>query len=139
MKVALTPLARKLRSSQTDAEHKLWSRLRNRQIDGWRFKRQVPRGPYIVDFLCFDAGLVIEVDGSQHLDQRAEHDRRRTTFLEGEGLKVLRFWNSDVLTNIEGVVETIYLALGQHPAPSPGGSRVSRRPLPEGRGEESSD
>jgi very-short-patch-repair endonuclease len=120
MRVHLTKTARGLRRHQTDAEAKLWSRLRNRQVDGWRFKRQVPRGPYIVDFYCADAGLVVEVDGAQHLEERAEHDRRRTAFLESQGLTVLRFWNREVLVDIDATVEGIYRALGLGPAPSPG-------------------
>ena len=120
MRVPLTEAARDLRREQTDAEAKLWSRLRNRQIDGWRFKRQVPRGPYIVDFYCADAGLVVEVDGAQHLEARAEHDRRRSAYLESQGLTVLRFWNREVLVNIDITVEAIHRALGMRPAPSPG-------------------
>jgi very-short-patch-repair endonuclease len=144
MRKALTGFARKLRREQTDAEMKLWSCIRNRQIDGWKFNRQVPSGHYVLDFFCFEASLVIEVDGSQHVEERAEHDRIRTAYLEQQGLTVLRFWNSDVLENMDGVLEHIYLALGQRPAPSPGalkrqtsigkGNRA-RRPLPKGRGE----
>jgi very-short-patch-repair endonuclease len=99
---------------------KLWSRIRNRQIDGWKFNRQVSSGPYVLDFFCFEASLVIEVDGGQHADERAEHDRVRTAYLEKQGLSVLRFWDGDVLNNVDGVLERIYLALGQRQAPSPG-------------------
>ena len=132
MKERLTGLARVLRRQQTRAEHTLWRRLRGRQVDGWKFKRQAPHGRYILDFYCADAGLVIEVDGTQHLDNRAEYDAERTAHLEREGLKVLRFWNSEVHENIDGVMEAIYLALGRCQAPSPG---VLRRPLPQGRGD----
>ena len=143
MRRKLTGLARGVRRRETDAEKKLWSRIRDRQIDGWKFKRQVPCGPYILDLFCFEAALVIEIDGGQHADMRAEHDQMRTAYLEAVGLKVLRFWNSDVLDNIDGVLEAIYLALGQQQAPSPGALRrpkststpsEARRPLPEGRG-----
>ena len=144
MRRDLKGLARKLRREQTDAEKKLWSRIRNRQIDGWKFNRQVPAGPYVLDFFCFEASLVIEVDGGQHADERAEHDRVRTQHLEQRQLRVLRFWDGDVLNNIDGVLEHIYLALGQRPAPSPGALKrqrpiddgsQARRLLPEGRGE----
>ena len=144
MRKDLTHLARGLRRRQTDAEKKLWLRIRNRQIDGWKFNRQVPSGPYVLDFFCFEASLVIEVDGGQHAEERAEHDRIRTEYLEHQGHAVLRFWNGDVLNNIDGVLERIYEALGARQAPSPGalkrqtsigkGNRA-RRPLPRGRGE----
>jgi very-short-patch-repair endonuclease len=143
MRKELTGLARGLRRRETDAEKKLWSRIRDRKIDGWKFRRQVPYDRYVLDFFCFEASLVIEVDGGQHAEERAVYDRARTAFLEQEGLKVLRFWNGDVLTNLDGVIETIYLALGQRTAPSPGALKrqrsiregnKARRPLPEGRG-----
>jgi very-short-patch-repair endonuclease len=145
MKERLTGLARTLRRQETDAEQTLWRELRGRQMDGWKFKRQVPHGHYILDFFCTDAALVIEVDGAQHLEDRAAYDTERTAYLEQEGFQVLRFWNSDVLDNINGVLEAIYLALGQSPAPSPGALRrqkpmttpsATRRPLPEGRGKD---
>jgi very-short-patch-repair endonuclease len=115
-------------------------------VDGWKFKRQVPHGSYILDFYCADAGLAIKVDGMQHLDDRAQYDSGRTAYLEREGVRVLRFWNSGVSENLSGVLEAIYLALGQQQAPSPGAlrrqksvatRRQARRPLPEGRGEDS--
>ncbi len=95
-------------------------------MDGWKFKRQVPFGRYVLDFFCFDANLVLEVDGSQHLEETAAYDRVRTTELERQGLKVLRFWNADVLNNIEGVLEAVYLALNHRIAPSPGAERKLR-------------
>ena len=127
MRQRLTIFARSLRRQETNAEQLLWRELRNRELDGWKFKRQVPHGRYVLDFFCFDAGLVIEVDGAQHVEQRAAHDAERTAYLEGHGLRVLRLGNTDVLDNIDGAIETIYLALGQRPAPSPG---AARRPLP---------
>jgi len=102
--------ARKLRRNPTDAEARLWARLRRKQIDGHRFRRQVPLGPYVADFVCLDARLIIEVDGGQH-DERAELDAWRTAWLEANRFRVLRFWNNDVLQNIDGVVETIRAAL----------------------------
>ena len=109
-KVELTDRARTLRATQTEVEGLLWGRLRNRRLCGWKWKRQVPRGPYIVDFFCADAALVVELDGSQHIDQ-ADYDDRRTTYLESLGLTVLRFWNSDVIDNLDGVCETILAAV----------------------------
>ncbi|RTL62146.1 MAG: DUF559 domain-containing protein [Hyphomicrobiales bacterium] len=122
----LTGVAKTLRRAETDGERQLWRALRNRQMDGWKFRRQVAHGPYVLDFLCFEAGLVVELDGGHHLEPlQAERDARRTTELERAGLRVIRFMNSDVLSNMPGVVEAIYLALGQRPAPSPGAKRRS--------------
>jgi very-short-patch-repair endonuclease len=126
-----------MRHDPTDAEAKLWSRLRNRQIDGWKFRRQVPFGGYVLDFYCAEAKLAIEVDGGQHAEERKPHDEARTEFIRNEGVQVLRFWNNDVLTNCEGVLEHIYLALGQRPAPSPGARCAGLSP--EGRGEVQKD
>ena len=136
MRQRLTSFARALRRQETNAEQQLWKELRNRQVDGWKFKRQVPHGRYILDFFCVDAALVIEVDGFQHVEERVAHDVERTAYLEGEGVRVLRLTNSDVLDNMDGALETIYLALGKRPAPSPG---AARRPLPKGRGEAGAD
>ena len=103
--------ARELRKSDTRAETLLWSRLRNRKLGGWKWKRQVPRGVYIVDFLCSEAGLVIEIDGGQHSEQIA-YDERRTAWLEAQGLRVLRFWNHQVLENVTGVCDDILAGCG---------------------------
>lgn len=102
----------------TDAETALWWRLRHRQLNGHRFRRQVPIGPYIADFACLAARLVVEVDGGQHIDD-ADRDERRTAWLEERGYRVLRFWNTDVLTNIEAVLETMLRALPAAPPPRP--------------------
>lgn len=102
--------ARALRREQTDAEAKLWWRLRAGKLPGYWFKRQVPLGPYIVDFACLKAGLLVEVDGGQHADQ-VERDDRRTTWLESQGFRLLRFWNHQVLLETDDVVETIWIAL----------------------------
>jgi very-short-patch-repair endonuclease len=123
-----TEFARELRHHQTDAERKLWGRMRNRQIDGWKFRRQVPYGPYVLDFFCFEADLVIEVDGGQHAEERAAQDRERTQYLEDQGLHVIRFWNCDVLQEIDSVIEAIYAALGQKPAPTTGAQKRQRTP-----------
>ena len=90
---------------------RLWSRLRRRQVDGHRFRRQVPIGPFVADFTCLEARLIVEVDGGQH-NMRALDDARRTAWLESQGFRVLRFWNNDVLTNLPGVPETIRMAVG---------------------------
>jgi very-short-patch-repair endonuclease len=102
-------LARRLRANQTDAETALWKRLRNRQIDGHKFARQVPIGNYICDFACREKQLVIEVDGGQHAESAADAIRDR--YLADERYRVLRFWNNDVLGNIEGVLTTIQAGL----------------------------
>ena len=117
--------ARSLRESQTDAEQRLWYHLRNRRLQGWKFRRQHEIDRYVVDFVCPDAVLVVELDGSQHLKQMG-YDARRTACLEAHGYRVLRFWDNDVLTNIEGVLEVILEALASpapHPSPLPGGER----------------
>jgi very-short-patch-repair endonuclease len=98
--------ARTLRKRSTDAEKLLWSRLRGRQFEGIKFKRQVPIGNYIVDFVALDLKLVIEVDGGQH-NLRATQDAERTRILHEWGYHVVRFWNNDVLGNIDGVLEAI--------------------------------
>ena len=102
--------ARALRKSQTDAEAILWSKLRNRQMAGRKFRRQVPLLGYVADFASLDAKLIIELDGGQHAEQ-VEADERRTRALETAGFLVLRFWNSDVFTNLEAVLETIRATL----------------------------
>ena len=98
--------ARALRRNQTDAEAKLWSRLRNKRLGGYHFYRQQPIGPYIVDFCSRSRKLIIEVDGSQHLDQKVQDDIR-TAYLESLGFRVLRFWNDDVLKDIDTVLQVI--------------------------------
>ena len=103
-------IARTLRNNPTDAERRLWSRLRKRQLEGWRFRRQAPLGPYVVDFARLAARLVIEVDGGQH-SWRSEQDATRQSWLEANGFQVLRFWNNEVLASTDGVLETIRQAL----------------------------
>jgi very-short-patch-repair endonuclease len=101
----LTALARELRRRQTEAERTLWSRLRNRQLEGVKFRRQQPVGPFIVDFACLERKIVVEIDDGQHADEdMLESDQARTRWLEGAGYRTLRFWNSDVLRNVEGVL-----------------------------------
>ncbi len=97
---------RRLRRSATDAERVLWQLLRNRQLAGAKFRRQHQDGPFVLDFYCLEHGLAIELDGSQHAE-RSEDDLRRTEFLEGSGVRVLRFTNLDVLQQPEGVLARI--------------------------------
>jgi very-short-patch-repair endonuclease len=97
--------ARQLRKNMTDAERALWRLLRQRQISGLRFRRQVPIDHYIVDFACLEARLVIEVDGGQHFESEA--DKRRDAYLHSQGFRVLRLWNNDVLLNPDGVHRVI--------------------------------
>jgi very-short-patch-repair endonuclease len=101
--------AKKLRREMTDAERKL--RLNVRQLGGIKFRKQVPIAPHIADFACLEHRLIIELDGGQHDENRAK-DEVRTRYLEAKGYRVLRFWNTDVMRNIDGVVETIARAIG---------------------------
>ena len=107
-----TPRARGLRTNPTDAERALWNILRMRQVPGHRFRRQAPIGPYIVDFVCFENKLVIEVDGGQHAEQ-ADYDAARTAWLESQGFRVMRFWNNQVLEEMDAVREAVWLEVGR--------------------------
>jgi very-short-patch-repair endonuclease len=102
--------ARNLRQNQTDAEGLLWTRLRRRQLAGFKFRRQHMIGSYICDFVWPEAWIVVELDGSQHLET-ATYDSRRDDFLRSKGFRVLRFWNSNVLSETDDVIETIFEAL----------------------------
>ena len=107
--------ARRLRRDMTEAERKLWSVLRNSQIEGAKFRRQQPIGPFIADFVCQEQQLIVEADGGQHAESM--NDARRTAFLEGKGYRVMRFWNNDILTNLDGVARLIAAAVATpHPA-----------------------
>lgn len=105
--------ARHLRRTMTDAECKLWQQLRASQLAGYRFRRQHPIGPYVVDFACLKQCLVVEVDGGQHCDSGT--DDSRDHYLRSQGFKVLRFWNNEVLQNLEGVCAMILQHLSAHP------------------------
>jgi very-short-patch-repair endonuclease len=98
--------ARALRGNQTDVERLVWFRLRNRKFSGFKFRRQVPIGPYIADFVCYDRRLIVELDGEQHAAQR-DYDARRTDWLEGQGFRVMRFWNFEVHEEWDVVEEAI--------------------------------
>ncbi|TPM26112.1 endonuclease domain-containing protein [Mesorhizobium sp. B2-3-4] len=97
--------ARSLRRGMTEAEGRLWQELRDRRLDGIKFRRQVPFGRFIADFVCIEAGLIIEVDGSQHAD--SDSDRSRDAELKVRGFRVLRLWNDDVLRDMNAVCDTI--------------------------------
>jgi very-short-patch-repair endonuclease len=134
--------ARSLRRNQTDVEGKLWSRLRSRQLRSFKFRRQHPIGPFITDFCCFGRRLVVELDGGQHASQTA-NDQKRTAFLVARGYRVLRFWDNEVMENIDGVLQQIVEALGEprvnlepSPVPSPrgrGSKRVPKNPTIQNR------
>jgi very-short-patch-repair endonuclease len=100
--------ARTMRKSMTGAERKLWSALRGRSLSGFRFNRQVEIGPYIVDFLCREKAVIVEVDGVTHSDaNEVPYDKRRTEYLETKGFTLFRVWNTDVYNNLEGVLEAV--------------------------------
>jgi very-short-patch-repair endonuclease len=116
----ISPYAAPLRRSSTDAEQALWNELRARRPGGHKFRRQWTIGPYIADFCCVESLLIVEADGSQHSEKA---DRARTVYLRGQGFRILRFWNNDILTNMEGVLTVILGALkteeDPHPNPLP--------------------
>ena len=121
--------ARQLRRDQTDAEQRLWARLRDRQLYGAKFRRHHPIGPFVADFCCAQRKLVVELDGGQHAEEAAS-DEKRSRFLEVQGYRVLRFWNHDVLKNTDAVLERIAEALSDpHPCPLPGRARVKKEDL----------
>jgi very-short-patch-repair endonuclease len=115
--VTKTRLARQLRKNSTLAERKLWRYLRSRSLGGFKFVRQEPIGPYVVDFVCREKRLVVEVDGGQHAERR--RDAVRDRWLLERRFRVLRFWNNEVLGNIEGVWETIFAAASAAAPPHP--------------------
>ena len=107
-----TSLAHELRQRQTKAEKTLWARFRNRQLEGVKFRRQLPIGHYVVDFASFENRIIVEIDGGQHNERGTrEKDKERTAWLKGRGYHILRFWNNEVLKNGEGVLEVIREAL----------------------------
>lgn len=116
--------ARTLRKESSEAEQMLWKYLRSRRMKGFKFRRQVMIEPYIVDFACFEARLIIEADGGQHAEQ-VEYDALRTTRLESMGYRVMRFWNNQILSELPAVLDQIEEALFETPHPNP---------LPEGEG-----
>jgi len=121
-----TASARKLRSRMTDAERKLWFSLRDRRFADFKFRRQVSLGPYIADFLCFTSRLVVEVDGGQHAD--STQDAARDRWFAENDVRVLRFWNNDVLGNLEGVLTRLTDNLKDTPHPTPRSRSASPSP-----------
>lgn len=124
-----TQRSRSLRHTQTLAEFLLWRRIRNRQLDGWKFVRQEPIGPYYADFVCRERRLIVEVDGSQHFE--SSHDKRRDVYLGAQGYRVVRVWNSDVLGNLEGVFRLLQEELASAPHPGPLPASGEREPVVE--------
>lgn len=118
MKGNIKARSRKLRRESTDAERLLWRHLRNRHLSGYKFRRQAVIEDYIIDFLCPETGLIVEVDGGQHIDQK-NYDEERTNKLESMGFTVQRFWNNEVLNQTRDVLEQIYQHLSIYPSPRP--------------------
>ena len=121
---ATTARARKLRGNITDAENRLWGALRRDQLNGLHFRRQHPVGPFTLDFYCPSLRLAVEVDGGQHAEQQKQADDRRTCWLAEKGVVVVRYWNNDVLLNLEGVLSDLLthaerLAQAATPSPTP--------------------
>jgi very-short-patch-repair endonuclease len=126
--------ARALRRNSTDTERRLWSALRDRRLSGCKFRRQVPIGSFIADFACTKYLLIVEADGSQHGDN--PNDARRTAWLEAHGWCVLRFWDNEVLTNTEGVIEVVLAVLRERETLTLPRLRRGPLPLPQcGRGD----
>ena len=126
----LLDFARTMRAAPTDAEHRLWQHLRAGRLGEFKFRRQQPLGKYIVDFVCLEARLIVELDGGQHSESVS--DIARDAWLRSQGFVVLRFWNNDVFENLAGVVEQILVKLQATPSPQPlSGPRPRRR---RGRG-----
>ena len=120
---------RELRQNSTDAERRLWNALRDRQLQGYKFRRQRAIGPFIGDFVCVAHRLIIEIDGSQHVDNA--YDAGRTKWLEDHDWCMLRFWNNDVLMNIEGVAEAILKTLQAEQALTRPQADACGHPLPQ--------
>src|SRR6185437_1302749 len=123
-----TGLARRLRRDSTTAEARLWNRLRARGIDSHKFIRQHPIGQFVVDFICRERRLVVEIDGGQHADN--PRDVIRDQWLRKHNYRILRFWNNDVMSNMDGVLETIAEALRTDKPPQPVSASGGNRPLP---------
>jgi adenine-specific DNA-methyltransferase len=130
---SLPATARALRANSTDAERRLWYYLRHRRLSGYRFRRQVPIGRFVVDFVCIRARLIVELDGGQHAESLIE-DLERTRYLARGGFRVIRFWNDEVLQRTEAVLESVLEALIQacpHPDPLPQAGEGERLDLAE--------
>jgi len=116
--------AREMRHTPASSEHTLWQHLRDRRLGGWKFRRQHPEPPYVADFFCFDSGLIVELDGRSH-EGRQEYDERRTEWIERDGLRVIRFLNEDVYSDIDAVLRTILRECER---------RIAEGYLPRGKG-----
>jgi very-short-patch-repair endonuclease len=125
--------ARKLRKNMTDEERRLWQELRRSQLRDFKFRRQAPIGPFIADFVCFERKLIVELDGSQHAE-RLKEDALRTAWLTGQGFRLIRFWNNQIVEDLDVVLEMILRAVEDtpHPNPPPQGGRGPDRPPPQG-------
>ena len=127
----LRDVARKLRREQTEWERLLWAKLRDRRVDGLKFRRQRPIGPYVADFVCEEAMLIVELDGLQHGEEAdAVRDAARTSYLNSCGYDVIRVWNEDVTTNIDGVLSGIYAAAKARVERSPSSALRAPSPVP---------
>ena len=134
---ALLVAARNLRLHMTDAEHLLWKCLRGNQLGGFKFRKQHPCERYVLDFYCPLAKLALELDGGQHnTDAGRTKDAARMAFLEQQGIRVMRFWNHDVLNQTEGVLNSIWRALHEFPPPQPSPAGGGSRMLSAGKGEQ---
>jgi very-short-patch-repair endonuclease len=123
----LIPLAKSLRKRTTDAEQLLWRHLRAKHFGGLKFRRQQPIGTYIVDFVCFEKKIIVELDGGQHAQpEEMQNDSMRDQWFEAQRYKVLRFWDNEVLTNTQGVVEMISKCCLSHPPLNPLPSREGK-------------
>ena len=125
--------ARAMRRAPTDAETRLWRLLRDRRSSGLKFRRQVPVGPYIVDFLCVEARLIVEADGSRHAQN--PHDEARDAYLAEQGWRVLRFWNFDIVRSRGSVLDTILAHANSRSAANPHPAGFAGHLLPEGEGD----
>ena len=117
--------AKHLRTNMTDSENALWRRLRAHRLGGKKFRRQQPVGPYVVDFVHFGARLIVEADGGQH--NGAPHDEIRDEWLRAQGFRVMRFWNNEIMGNLDGVLEVVMAAVMESPplpCPSPARATV---------------
>jgi very-short-patch-repair endonuclease len=126
MRSPLRNAAKSLRKQATNTEWSLWFHLQAKQLEGLKFRRQQPIGKYVVDFVCFEKKIIIEVDGGQHSEN--DYDKERDEWLKKEGFKVLRFWDNEVLSNMAGVLEVIRSHCLKSPSPTP--------PLMEGEKQE---
>jgi len=118
MKERLVKFAKSMRRQPTNAEAVMWAALRGARLQGFKFKRQQPIGAYIVDFVCFELGLIIEIDGGQHAED-VSADQHRSRWLQSQGFGVLRFWNNEVIERRDDVLESIIRALREYPSPQP--------------------